>query len=68
MKLAFPLPDELSFAVTLAPLPFPLPALLKLWWYIKRGERVRLRGHVPFYATLEFIQMVTDYVPSIGRH
>ncbi len=25
----------------IAPLPFPLPALLKQYWYIKRGERVR---------------------------
>src|SRR2546426_5971108 len=36
----------------IAPLPFPLPALLKQSWYIKRGERVRVRGHAPFYATL----------------
>src|SRR5213593_1422797 len=36
----------------IAPLPFPLPALLKQHWYIKRGERVRVRGHAPFYATL----------------
>src|SRR6266550_4397640 len=36
----------------LAPLPFPLPALLKQYWYIKRGERVRVRGHAPFYPTL----------------
>src|SRR5438477_9995043 len=36
----------------IAPLPFPLPALLKQYWYIKRGERVRVRGHAPFYATL----------------
>ena len=50
----------------IAPLPFPLPALLKLEWYIKRGERVRVRGHAPFYATLGFIQMVTDYVSSVG--
>src|SRR5439155_1444595 len=35
-----------------APLPFPLPALLKQSWYIKRGERVRVRGYAPFYATL----------------
>src|SRR5213075_1071516 len=36
----------------IAPLPFPLPALLKQSWYIKRGERVRVRGHAPFCATL----------------
>src|SRR5438552_7264078 len=29
-----------------------LPALLKQYWYIKRGERVRVRGHAQFYATL----------------
>src|SRR5947207_6110760 len=39
----------------IAPLPFPLPALLKQYWYIKRGERVRVRGHAPFYATLGLI-------------
>src|SRR2546423_12062507 len=38
----------------IAPLPFPLPALLKQYWYIKRGERVRVRGHAPFYATLGY--------------
>src|SRR5206468_9676967 len=38
----------------IAPLPFPLPALLKQYCYIKGGggERVRVRGHAPFYATL----------------
>src|SRR5438093_12047925 len=36
----------------IAPLPFPLPALPKQYWYIKRGERVRVRGHAQFYATL----------------
>src|SRR6266700_4696316 len=36
----------------IAPLPFPLPALLQPYWYIKRGERVRVRGHAQFYATL----------------
>src|SRR5437667_11781213 len=47
----------------IAPLPFPLPALLKQYWYIQRGERVTrlpqrlrrrqgVRGHAPFYATL----------------
>src|SRR5437773_165862 len=39
----------------IAPLPFPLPALLKQYWYIKRGERGRVRGHAPFYATLGFL-------------
>src|SRR5438477_2883715 len=40
---------------SMAVLPFPLPALLKQYWYIKRGEGqggVRVRGHPPFYATL----------------
>jgi hypothetical protein len=27
----------------IAPLQFPLPALLKHYWYIKRGERGRVR-------------------------
>ena len=40
--------------IDIAPLPFPLPALLKQYRYIKRGERVRVRGHAPFYATLRF--------------
>ena len=35
-----------------AALSFPLPALLKQYWYSQRGERVRVRGHAPFYATL----------------
>src|SRR3989442_11728815 len=39
----------------IAPLPFPLPALLKQYWYIKRGERERVRRHAPSYATLGFI-------------
>src|SRR5213083_124530 len=39
----------------IAPLPLPLPALLKQYWHIKRGERVRVRGHAPFYATLGFV-------------
>src|SRR6266480_5936965 len=34
------------------PLSRSLPALLKQYWYTKRGERVRVRGHAPFYATL----------------
>src|SRR2546426_7856001 len=42
----------------IAPLPFPLPALLKQYSYIKRGERVRVRGHAPFYATLGFSEGV----------
>src|SRR6266568_9055392 len=41
----------------IAPLPFPLPALLKQYWYIKRGERVRVRGPAQFYATLGFISL-----------
>src|SRR5437016_12862599 len=36
------------------PLSRSLPALLKQYWYIKRGERVRVRGHAQFYATLGF--------------
>src|SRR2546426_10210956 len=47
----------------IAPLPFPLPALLKQFRYIKRGERVRVRGHSPFYATLGFIQL---QLPNLG--
>jgi len=47
-------------------LPFPLPALLKQYWYIKRGERVRVRGHAPFYATLGFtVGMTSDSMLSI---
>src|SRR6266853_2460403 len=42
----------------IAPLPFPLPALLQQYWYIKRGERVRVRGHAQFYATLGEIRPV----------
>src|SRR6266516_4521563 len=42
----------------IAPLPFPLPALLTQYWYIKSGERVTVRGHAPFYATLGFIGAV----------
>src|SRR6266700_3567766 len=34
------------------PLSRSLPALLQQYWYIKRGERVRVRGHAQFYATL----------------
>ncbi len=40
----------------IAPLPFPLPATLKQYWRIKRGERLRVRGHAPFYATFGFSQ------------
>src|SRR6266542_5653840 len=47
----------------ISPLPFPLPALLKQYWYTKRGERVKVRGHAPFYATLGF----TQAFPT-GRH
>src|SRR5438034_10179479 len=45
----------------IAPLPFPLPALLKQSWYIKRGERVRVRGHAPFYVTLGGILPLHSY-------
>src|SRR2546428_2514124 len=48
----------------IAPLPFPLPALLKQYRYIKRGERVRVRGHPPFYATLGIIH---DAEPPLDR-
>ena len=41
----------------IAALPFHLLALLKQYSYIKRGERVRVRGHAPFYATLGFIHV-----------
>src|SRR6266853_1127945 len=41
----------------IAPLPFPLPALLQLYWYVKREERVRVRGHAQFYATLGVIEI-----------
>src|SRR5216117_2169473 len=37
---------------SMAVLPFPLPALLIQYVYIKRGERVRVRGHAPFCATI----------------
>src|SRR6058998_2055592 len=47
----------------IAPLPFPLPALLKQYWYIKRGERVRVRGHAPFYATLGESRTWTENLP-----
>src|SRR6266508_1896254 len=39
----------------IAPFPFPLPALLKQYRYIKRGERVRVRGHAPRYATVRWV-------------
>src|SRR5439155_10388061 len=45
----------------IAPLPFP--ALLKQYWYIKRGERVRVRGHAPFYATLGLPQNPSVILP-----
>src|SRR5439155_26474690 len=40
----------------IAPLPFPLPALLQKYWYIKRRVRVKVRRHAPFYATLGLSQ------------
>src|SRR5213076_3385492 len=49
----FQAPAQNSLAMAL-PLSRSLPALLKQYWYIKRGERVRVRGHAPFYATLEY--------------
>src|SRR6266540_6774840 len=51
----------------IAPLPFPLPALLKQYWYIKRGERVRVRGHAPFYATLGLTIEIQPPPVSCGR-
>src|SRR6266404_3063427 len=36
----------------IAPLPVPLPALLMQYCYMKRGDRVRVRGHAQFYAKL----------------
>src|SRR5438552_3415121 len=51
----------------IAPLPFPLPALLKQYWYIKRGERVGLRGHAPFYATLGSSDGGIDLVGQLRR-
>src|SRR5438046_5606815 len=47
----FQAPAQNSLKMTL-PLSRSLPALLKQYWYTKRGERVRVRGHAPFYATL----------------
>ena len=47
----------------IAPLPFPLPALLKQYWYMKRGERVKVRGDALFYATLG----LTNARGSTGR-
>src|SRR5439155_631356 len=35
----------------IAPLPFP-PRAAKQYWYIKREERVRVRGQAQIYATL----------------
>src|SRR6266511_3140212 len=54
----------------IAPLPFPLPALLKKYYYIKRGERVRVRGHAPFYATLgltSHIRLLVRGLFLVGR-
>src|SRR6266566_4122183 len=53
---------------SIAPLPFPLPALLKQYWYIKRGERVRVRGHAPFYATLGSTQQRLGRSAAMGSH
>src|SRR6266516_5856815 len=52
----------------IAPLPFPLPAPLLQYWYIKRGERVR--GHAQFYATLELtcISHCRWVARATGRH
>src|SRR6266545_1357822 len=50
----------------IAPLPFPLPALLKQCRYIKRGERVRVRGHAPFYATLGFPLRMEHSLPRLS--
>src|SRR5436190_11409672 len=47
-------PGQNSLKNGIPPLPFPLPALLKQHYYIKRGARVRVGGHPPFYATLRF--------------
>src|SRR2546426_8137974 len=41
----------------IAPLPFPLPALLKQYWYIQCGERVRVRGHAQSCAKLSVTTM-----------
>src|SRR6266540_3073461 len=49
---------------SMAVLPFPLPALLQQYWYIQRGERVRVRGHVPFYATLGLSSKQPTYNPQ----
>src|SRR5204863_10151410 len=51
----------------IAPLPFPLPAPLKQYWFIKRGERVRVRGHAPFYATLGFRQICPWSASCLSR-
>src|SRR5213595_3761327 len=49
----FQAPARNSLKIAL-PLSRSLPAPLKQYWYIKRGERVGVRGHAPFYATLGF--------------
>src|SRR6266550_5437655 len=51
VTISAPAQNSLKMAL---PLSRSLPALLKQYWYIKRGERVRVRGHAPFYATLGF--------------
>src|SRR6266700_3644097 len=50
----------------IAPLPFPLPALLQPYWYIQRGAGVRVRGHAQFYATLGSCQPY-HYLPKSSR-
>src|SRR6185503_318415 len=49
----------------IALLPFPLPSLLQPYWYIKRGERVRVRGHAQFYATLGLTGFPRKACPSL---
>jgi hypothetical protein len=44
-------------------LPFPLPALLKQHWYIKRGERVRVKRSIRHFITSGFS---LDIVPDSG--
>src|SRR6266567_8955706 len=52
----------------IAPLPFPLPALLQPYGYIKRGERVRVRGHAQFYAMLgTTMHRYTDKTTAVSR-
>src|SRR5205823_3851247 len=51
----------------IAPLPFPLPALLNQYWCIKRGERVTVRGHARFYATSGSIGQQLQQIASVTR-